>query len=87
MFSNSAVKQYHNNSEKSETDSCMDCLIKELKKEDWGKFSEKMLLKIAYEKKIIKNIANSMSELNKEDKKNVEQILTFCILEAHPDLL
>ena len=74
-------------SNKCENENCLNCLAKELNEENWQKNTENVLLKIAYEKKIIKNIANSMSELNKEDKKNVERILTFCILEAQPDVL
>ena len=56
---------------------CLDCLLEELKMENWKKNPEKMFLKMAYEKKIIQNIATSLSELNKEDKKNLEQILAL----------
>ena len=45
--------------------------------ENWKKSPEKKFLKIAYEKKIIQHIATSLSELNKEDKKNLEQILAL----------
>ena len=56
---------------------CLDCLLEELKMEKWNKSPEKMFLKIAYEKKIIQNMSTSFSELSKEDKKNLEQILAL----------
>ena len=56
---------------------CLDCLLDELKNEDWKHSPENVFLKSAYEKKIIQNLANSLNELNKEDKKNLQQILTL----------
>ena len=67
----------HNKDEKCGTHDCNECLVTELLKENWQEKPENDYLKIAYEKKIIQHIANSLSELNKEDKKNLEQILAL----------
>ena len=56
---------------------CIDCLLGKLEKENWKKKPENIMLKIAYENKIIKNPASCINELNKEDKKNSEQILAL----------
>merc|ERR1712172_445828 len=60
--------------EKCEKDNCDDCLVKELLKENWQDNTEHVFLKIAYEKQIIQNIATSIGDLNKEDKKTLERI-------------
>ena len=62
---------------------CLKCLIEELKDEKWYDSPENVLLKIAYEKKIIQNNTTSIKELNKEDRKNVEAMLYLYNLEDY----
>ena len=84
MFCNPISKRSYTklneSNEKCENDTCLDCLIEELKKDNWHKSSDHDLLKIAYEKKIIQNNATSITELNREDRKIVKQILGLCNL-------
>ena len=57
--------------------------MKELIKENWQRYPENVMLKIAYEKKIILNLVTSISDLNKEDKKNLERINFLYNLKAY----
>ena len=57
------------------SDSLLDILIKELQQINWLEDPEYVILKIAYEKKIIQNAAISIYDLRKEDKKNLERVL------------
>ena len=83
MFRLRKYTKQHSKNEKCENDTCLDCLIEELKKENWHNSSEDVLLKIAYEKKIIQNIVTSISDLNKEDKKKLEQILSLYYIDLY----
>ena len=70
MFWNCVSKQNYTNlhkDEKCEEDNCEECLVKELLKENWQRNPENVILEIAYEKKIIKNIVTSIRELNPND--------------------
>ena len=58
----------------------LDCLLEKLNNEDWNNNPDDTLLKFAYDNKIIKNDAASFIELNKEDKKNLEEVLTLYYL-------
>ena len=60
-----------------ENNDCLDCLLEELKKENWKASSENIFLKIAYEKNIILDIATSINQLDKEDKKYLGRILVL----------
>ena len=51
-------------------------LIEDLRKKNWQKAPEDVLLKIAYEKKIIKNFTTSFDQLNQEDKQNLKFIMS-----------
>ena len=58
----------------------LDCLLEKLNNEDWKNNPDGILLKFAYDNKIIKNDAASLIELNKEDKKNLEEVLVLYYL-------
>ena len=62
---------------------CTDCLVKELRKENWPNNPEFLTLKIAYEKKIIQTNATSLKELNEDDKKKLKRILYLCAVEDY----
>ena len=66
---------------------CLDCILEDLKKENWEPSEETVFLKIAYEKEIIKNICDSISELNKEDKQSIEYFLAMYYLKYEYCLL
>ena len=87
MFWNCISKQNYNkvpHSDKNcEVENCADCLVKELIKENWQKNPENVMLKIAYEKKIILNLVTSINDLKKEDKKNLERINFLYNLKAY----
>ena len=57
----------------------LDCLSEKLNNEDW-KNNLDLLLRFAYDNKIIKNDAASLNELKKEDKKNLEEVLALYFL-------
>ena len=87
MFSNCIPKenysQMKNQRNECENENCLNCLAKELNEENWQKNPENILLKIAYEKRIIRNIASSISDLNQDDKKNLELVLYLCNMETY----
>ena len=57
------------------------CFIEDLKRENWHHSPEDVLLKTAYERKIIQKNPSTINELDKEDKKNLKDILVLCKLE------
>ena len=87
MFSNCIPKgnysEMKKQSNKCENENCLNCLATEMNEENWQKNTENVLLKIAYEKRIIKNIAISISDLNQDDMKNLELVLYLCNMETY----
>ena len=72
-----------NKTQECEKIDCLSCLIQELKCEKWQERSDEVFLKMAYEKKIIQNIPDSINKLNKEDKRSLKDILAMCYLEDY----
>ena len=64
-----------------ENNNSFKCFIEDLKRENWHHSPEDVLLKTAYERKIIQKNPTTINELDKEDKKNLKDILVLCKLE------
>ena len=73
-------KKFHDKSCECENCLSMECLLEKLKNQDWKNNPENVFLEIAYDNKIIKDIVTSSSQLNSEDKKNLEEILALYYL-------
>ena len=58
---------------------CLICFIEKLKKENWHHNPESVFLKAAYERKIIKKLAQTTKELEREDKENLKCIKIVCM--------
>jgi len=69
--------------EKFENKTKLDIFKKELQLMNWLEDPEYVVLKIAYEKKIIQNPAISIYDLTKEDKKNLKRLLFLYNVETY----
>merc|ERR1711922_135773 len=64
-----------------ENNNSLKYFIEDLKRENWHHSPEDVLLKTAYERKIIQKNPTTIDQLDKEDKKNLENVLVLCKLE------
>ena len=80
MFSQKRNHNKHSEEQIIENMNCLRSLIEELKRENWHHSPDDVLLKVAHEKNIIQNNTATLKNLNKEDKKNLEEILALYYL-------
>ena len=64
-----------------EINNSLKCFIEDLKREKWHHSPEDVLLKTAFEKKIIQKNPTTINGLDKEDKENLKCVLVLCSLE------
>ena len=80
MFSQKRNHNKHSKEQIIENMKSLRYLIEELKRENWHHSPDDVLLKVAHEKNIIQNNTATLKNLNKEDKKNLEEILALYYL-------